>query len=116
MAIPPRWMQSPDFDKAFLRRALEGRAPDAVRMRPKDARLDVELEPELLLAPWTRDLLADTVVRQRLREWVRFQTVERILDDVVRGYRPPLRQLWQLHCLVAFAQWYRRASREYGVD
>jgi asparagine synthetase B (glutamine-hydrolysing) len=116
LAIPPRWMLSPDFDKAFLRRALRGRVADDVRMRPKDARLDRELEPELLLAPSTRDLLADARVRERLREWVRFQTVERILDDVAGGYRPPPRQLWQLQCLVAFAQWYRRASREYGVD
>jgi asparagine synthetase B (glutamine-hydrolysing) len=116
LAIPPRWMLSRDFDKAFLRRALRGRVSDVVRMRPKDAQLDEVLETEILVAPWTRDLLADTSVRQRLREWVRFPTVERTLDEAARGYRPPLRQLWQLHCLIGFAQWYRRAAREYGVD
>jgi asparagine synthase (glutamine-hydrolysing) len=115
LAIPPRWMQSPDLDKAFLRRALRGRVPEAVRLLPKDARLDRELEPELLVAPWSRDVLADAAVRKRLGEWVRFPTVERILDDAARGNRPTLRQIWQLQCLIAFAQWYRRASREYGV-
>jgi asparagine synthase (glutamine-hydrolysing) len=116
LAIPPRWMQSPDFDKAFLRRALRGRVPEAVRLLPKDPRLDRELEPELLLAPRTRQLLADPGVRHRLAEWVRFPIVERILDDAARGTSPMPRQIWQLQGLVAFAQWYRRASREYGVD
>ncbi|HEY8091193.1 MAG TPA: asparagine synthase-related protein [Polyangiaceae bacterium] len=115
LAIPPRWMLSPEYDKAFLRRALEGRVPDDVRLRPKDVRLDDELAPELLVAPSTRDLLADARVRERLREWVRFQAVERLLDDVRAGYRPPLLLQWHLHCLIAFAYWYRRASREHGV-
>jgi hypothetical protein len=116
MAIPPRWMLSPDYDKAFLRRALEGLAPEPVRLRPKDTHQDEVLAPEILQASSTRDLLADARVRARLGEWVRFPVVEGLLDDVRAGYRPPPGQLWQLHCLVGFAHWYRRASREYGVD
>ena len=116
LAIPPQWMLSPDFDKAFLRRALAGRVPDAARLAPKDTRLDELLAPDMLVAPATRDALADPLVRARLRDWVRWPVVEHLLDDVKAGFRPGLRQLWQLHCLIGFARWYRRASRDHGVD
>jgi hypothetical protein len=115
LGVSPRWLLAPGLDKAFLRRALTGRVPDAVRLRPKDSRLDRQLEPELLRAPWTRDLLADARVRERLREWVRFPVVDRVLDDAARGLPLLPRQVGQLQSLVAFAQWYRRASREHGV-
>jgi len=116
LGVPPRWMLAAGMDKAFLRRSLEGHVPDPVRLRPKDSRLDREIEPEMLAAPWTREVLADARVRDRLREWVRFPVVERLLDEAGRGGRLPQRQVWQLQSLVAFAQWYRRASREYGVE
>jgi hypothetical protein len=116
LGIPTRWLFSLAYDKAFLREALQGRIPDAVRLRPKDTRLDEALEPAVLLAPATRRVLADANVRKRLSDWVRFDEVERLLRAFEIGPRPPYRQFWQLTCLIGFAEWYGRASREYGVD
>jgi asparagine synthase (glutamine-hydrolysing) len=116
LGIPSPLLLSLAYDKAFLREALQGRIPDAVRLRPKDASLDEALEPGVLLAPTTRKLLADANVRRRLRDWVRFDEVERLLRDLESGPKLPLRAIWQLCCLVGFAEWYGRASREYGVD
>jgi len=116
LSIPARFMISPQFDKAFLRRALEGRVSEPFRLRPKDLRLVLDMAPDVLLTEATRRVLADVRVRRRLAQWVRFDVVEELIERLRRGYRPSLRVLWPLECLVAFAQWYARAASEYGVD
>ncbi len=116
LGMPPHWLLSRRYDKALLRRALKGYVPDDVRLRPKDNGLVHDMSYSVLGAPRTRALLADTRVRQRVEGLVRFSAVEGILEDLARGYRPPPNLTWQLECLVSFAEWYGRASREYGVD
>jgi hypothetical protein len=39
-----------------------------------------------------------------------------MLDGLAAGRSLGVAALWQLECVVSFAEWYARASREHGVD
>jgi asparagine synthase (glutamine-hydrolysing) len=116
LGLPVDALLSDENDKAFLRNASAGVIPGETRQRPKDTRMAVQLDWAILTQPATRAILRDRNVRDRLADWVRFERVEGILDSVERGYSPTDRQRLQLECLVTFAEWYGRASREYGVE
>jgi asparagine synthase (glutamine-hydrolysing) len=103
-------------ERPFLRDALAGIAPDEVRLRPKNIGLYAALIPRLLTSPRAREALRDTRVRARLADLVRFERVDAMLDGLAAGRSLSMAAIWQLECLVGFAEWYGRASREYGVD
>jgi asparagine synthase (glutamine-hydrolysing) len=102
--------------KPFLRAALAGLVPDAVRLAPKNVGLYTAFIPRVLTSPRSRASLRDSRVRARLADLVRLERVETMLDGLAEGRVLTTSTLWQLECVVSFAEWYSRASREYGVD
>jgi hypothetical protein len=102
--------------KPFLKDALAGSVPDEVRLRPKDIGLYKAFIPRVLTSPRARQALRDPHVKRRLADLVRFERIEAMLDGLEAGRSLGLAALWQLECVVAFADWYARASRDYGVD
>lgn len=116
LSFPAEYMISAEYDKAFLRRVLDGIIPERVRLLPKDLRLFRVLLRDLVTLESSRAALSDPLVRRRLDGWVRFDEVDRIAMAIEAGHEPSWWLLWQLECLISFAHWYRRASREYGVD
>jgi hypothetical protein len=58
----------------------------------------------------------DPSIRNRLAGLVRFERIDGMLDTLAAGAELGPAALWQLECLVGFAEWYARISREYGVD
>jgi asparagine synthetase B (glutamine-hydrolysing) len=103
-------------DKPFLQSALAGIVPDEARLAPKDIGLYRVLIPRVLTSRRARGAIGDDCVRARLAHLVRFDAVDAMLDRLASGETLPLPALWQLEYLVVFADWYSRASREYGVD
>jgi asparagine synthetase B (glutamine-hydrolysing) len=101
--------------KPFLRSTLEGAVPDGVRLAPKDIGLYRALVPRILTSPLARQAVRDERVRSRLADLVRFERIEAMLDGLAAGRALGDGALWQLECVVSFAEWYARASREYGV-
>lgn len=116
LGLPPEDMLSAGDQKPFLRAALLGRIPDAVRTSLKDVRLADELSPRIVGSVRARQLLADTRVRERLAGWLRFDKVDAMQNSAAAGRLRTFEPLWALECLLTFADWYARASREYGVD
>jgi asparagine synthetase B (glutamine-hydrolysing) len=115
LGLPPAVLLPRGQDRRFQRALLEGKIPDSVRTSPKDIRLAEELLPAIVSSPKARSFLASRAVREQLAGWVRFEKVNAIFDAIARGYRPSSTLAWQLECLVTFAEWYSRASAEYGV-
>jgi len=103
-------------ERRFLRDALAGMVPDEVRRRPKSVVFYKALIHRLLTSSRSREALRDVRVRARLADLVRFDRVEAMLDGLAAGGSPGVGALWQLECLVGFAGWYARASREHGVN
>ncbi len=116
LGLPVRFLLPMEVDKAFLREATRERLPEDIRTRPKDARLADAFAREIVVSPRARDVFRNDRVRKRLADWIRFDRLESLLDAIARGYPPSDTLLWQLERLLAFAEWYARASREYGVD
>ncbi len=102
--------------KSFLRLALAGIVPDEVRFRPKSMGLYTAFIPRILTSARSREALRDARVRARLADLVRFERIEAMLDGLAAGRSLNAAALWQLECVFNFAEWYARASREYGVD
>jgi asparagine synthase (glutamine-hydrolysing) len=102
--------------KPFLREALDGLVPDDVRLRSKDVGLYRAFIGRVLTSPRARAALRDGRVRRRLVDLVRFERIEAMLDGLAEGRSLGPAALWQLECVVSFAQWYEQASREYGVS
>jgi asparagine synthase (glutamine-hydrolysing) len=102
--------------KPFLQEALAGIVPDKVRLLSKDIGLYRALIPRVLASPRSRQALRDPRVRTRLADLVRFERIDAMLDGLEAGRRLGMATLWQLECVVSFAEWYARASREHGVD
>ncbi len=90
--------------------------PDEVRRRPKNVALYKALIHRILTSSRSREALRDARVRARLADLVRFDRVEAMLDGLAAGRSLGMAALWQLECLVGFAEWYARASREHGVN
>jgi asparagine synthetase B (glutamine-hydrolysing) len=103
-------------NKPTLQEALEGLVPNAVRRRPKDVSLYLTLIPRILTSHRARTALRNEAVRRRLADLVRFERIEAMLDGLAAGRKLGGDALWQLECVVSFAEWYARASREHGVD
>jgi len=103
-------------EKPFLQTALAGMVPDEVRLLPKNIGLYRAFIPRVLTSPRSRQVLRDVQVRGRLADLVRFERIEAMLDGLAAGRTLGLAALWHLECVVSFAEWYARASREYGVD
>jgi asparagine synthetase B (glutamine-hydrolysing) len=103
-------------EKQFLQVALAGLVPDEVRLRSKDIGLYKAFIPRVLTSPRARQAVRDARVRARLADWVRFERIEAMLDGLAAGRPLGAAALWQLECVVGFAEWYARASREHGVD
>jgi asparagine synthase (glutamine-hydrolysing) len=103
-------------ERAFLRSALAGIVPDEVRLRPKDVGLYRALIPRVLTSPRSREAVREARVKKRLADLVRFERVEAMLDGLAAGRELRGAALWQLECVVSFADWYSRASVEYGID
>jgi len=102
--------------KPFLQSALTGIVPDEARLLPKDIGLYTAFIPRILTSPRSRQALRDERVRARLADLVRFERIEAMLDGLAAGRSLGMAALWQLECVVGFAEWYGRASREHGVD
>jgi asparagine synthetase B (glutamine-hydrolysing) len=102
--------------KLFLQGALAGIVPEEVRLRPKNVGLYKAFVPRVLTSSRSRQALRDTRVRARLADLVRFERIEAMLDGLAAGRSLGVAALWQLECVVSFAEWYARASREHGVD
>jgi hypothetical protein len=102
--------------KPFLQAAFAGIVPDEVRLAPKDIGLYRAFIPRVLTSPRSREALRDPRVRARLKDLVRVDRVEATLDGLAAGRALGTNALWQLECVVNFADWYTRASREHGVD
>jgi hypothetical protein len=79
-------------------------------------RLHDALLPRILSSSRARAALRDDRVQARLRNLVRFERLDAMLDRLASGRRLGPGALWALECVVSFAEWYARASREYGVD
>jgi asparagine synthase (glutamine-hydrolysing) len=103
-------------DKPFLQDALAGLLPDDVRLRAKDIGLYNAFIPRVLTSPRARQAVRDARVHARLADWVRFDRLEGMLDRLAAGQSLRKAALWQLECVVSFAEWYVRASSEYGVS
>lgn len=103
-------------ERRFLRDALEGIVPDEVRLAPKDVSLYRAFIARVLTSPRAREAVRDARVRARLADLVRFERVDAMLDGLAAGRALGASALWHLECLVSFAQWYAKASSEYGVD
>ncbi len=101
--------------KTFLQDALKGIVPEEVRLLPKEIGLYRAFIPRVLTSPRSREALGDARVRARLADLVRFERIEAMLDGLAAGRQLELGALWHLECVVSFAEWYARASREYGV-
>jgi asparagine synthase (glutamine-hydrolysing) len=102
--------------KPFLQGALAGVVPDPVRLLSKNIGLYKAFIARVLTSPRSRQALRDPNVRARLAGLVRFARIEPMLDGLAAGRSLGMAALWQLECVVGFAEWYARASREYGVD
>jgi asparagine synthetase B (glutamine-hydrolysing) len=102
--------------KPFLQAAFAGIVPDKVRLHSKNIGLYKAFIPRVLTSPRARLALRDARVRARLADFVRFERIEAMLDGLAAGRSLGVAALWQLECVVGFAEWYARASREYGVD
>jgi hypothetical protein len=102
--------------KPFLRDALRGLVPDSMRLQPKNIGLYRAFIPRVLTSPRAREAVRDARVKARLAELVRFERVEAMLDALAAGRPLGAGALWHLECVVSFAEWYTRASSEYGVD
>ena len=116
LGLPPEDTLSAGTPKPFLRAALASRIPDEVRTAVKDVHLAAELSPRIVSSTRARRLLADTRVRERLAGWLRFEKVDAMQDAAATGQLRSYEPLWALECLLTFADWYARASREYGVQ
>ena len=116
LALPPSVLLPRGQDRHFQREVLKGRIPESVRMLSKDVRLPDELLPHIVCSQQARASLRDGAVRERLSGWVRFERLDAMLDAIPRGYRPAAVPLWQLECIVTFADWYSRAAAEFGVS
>jgi asparagine synthetase B (glutamine-hydrolysing) len=103
-------------NKPFLRDALVGTVPDEVRLAEKNIGLYRALIPRVLCSQRSRESLRDARVRARLAGLIRFERAESMLDALASGRSLSPSALWQLECLVSFAEWYGRASRDHGVD
>jgi asparagine synthase (glutamine-hydrolysing) len=103
-------------EKHFLRSALAGIVPDDVRLAPKDVGLYRALIPKILTSRRAREAMRDDRVRKRIAHLVRFDAIDTLLDALASGQALSFAELWPLECIAAFAEWYSRAAREYGVD
>lgn len=103
-------------DKAFLRMALRERIPDAVRARPKDVRLHHLLASRMLGSADCLRVVRDPNVRKRLCGWIDFGALEAALCAAGARKIGNVSLLWQLESVVSFADWYARASREWGLQ
>lgn len=103
-------------DKRILRLLLIDRVPESVRRLPKDTRFPEKLLIDIVCSAPVREALADKRVTARLADWIRVAKLEALLAAVRGGYRPHRWLMWQLESIVSFAEWYSRATREYGVD
>jgi len=103
-------------ERHFQREALQGVVPDAVRDLSKNIGLYRAFIPRVLTSPRSRQALRDPRVRARLADLVRFERIDAMIDGLAAGRSLSTNALWQLECVVSFAEWYGRASREYGVD
>jgi asparagine synthase (glutamine-hydrolysing) len=115
LGLPPSALLPCGEDRRFQRALLRGKIPESVRTLAKDIRLGEELLPSIVSSRLARQFLGSPAVRERLSEWVLFEKVDAILDAIPRGYRPSPTLAWQLECLTTFAEWYARASAEYGI-
>jgi asparagine synthase (glutamine-hydrolysing) len=102
--------------KAFLQGAFAGIVPDEVRLPAKDVGLYRAFIVRVLTSRRAREVIRDARVQARLARLVQFEVLEEMLDVLAAGKPLSPAALWQLECVVAFAEWYARASREYGVD
>lgn len=102
--------------KPFLQDALRAIVPDRVRLASKDIGLYRAFIPRVLTSRRAREAVRDVRVRRRLADLVRFERIDGMLDGLASGRSLGHAALWQLECIVAFADWYSRASREHGVD
>jgi hypothetical protein len=102
--------------KPFLRDAVAGLVPDEVRLLSKDIGLYRALIPRILTSPRSRQAVRNARVKARLAALVRFERLEAMLDRLAAGQPLGTSALWQLECVVSFADWYARASSEHGVD
>jgi hypothetical protein len=102
--------------KPFLQAALAGVVPDEVRLLSKNIGLYRAFIPRILTSPRSRHAVRDSRVRARLADLVRFERIEAMLDGLAAGRSLGIVALWQLECVVSFAEWYAQASREHGVD
>ncbi|HSY23043.1 MAG TPA: asparagine synthase C-terminal domain-containing protein [Polyangiaceae bacterium] len=103
-------------DKSFLRLALRNRAPEAVVTRAKDIRLYHVLVSRMLGSLDSFRVVRDGNVRKRLSDWIDFDMLEAMLHAAGARKIGSLSLLWQLECVVSFADWYARASREWGIQ
>jgi asparagine synthase (glutamine-hydrolysing) len=103
-------------EKPFLQEAVQGIVPDGVRLLRKDVGLYEAFIPRVLTSPLAREAIADIRVRHRLADLVRFERIDGMLDGLAAGRSLGEGALWHLECVVSFAEWYARASREHGVD
>jgi asparagine synthetase B (glutamine-hydrolysing) len=101
--------------KPFLQEALRGLVPDSVRLQSKDIGLYHAFIPRILTSARAREAVRDVRVKARLADLVRFDRIEAMLDGLAAGRPLGAGALWQLECLVCFADWYVTASSEYGV-
>jgi hypothetical protein len=102
--------------KPFLQAALAGVVPDGVRLLAKNIGLYNAFIPLMLTSVRARAALRDPRVKARLADLIRVERVEAMLDALAAGRSLGGAALWHLECVVSFAEWYARASREYGVD
>jgi asparagine synthase (glutamine-hydrolysing) len=102
-------------EKPFLRAAVAELVPDDVRAAPKNIGLYNAFIPRVLTSSRSRAGLRDARVRTRLGGLVRFERIEAMLDGLASGRPLTAGALWQLECVICFADWYARASREHGV-
>jgi asparagine synthetase B (glutamine-hydrolysing) len=116
LGLRPSSLLSRGLDKHFLREALAGRIPEAVRTQPKDVRLADALGCAIVTSPEARLVLRDRQARERFAGWIRFEKLDALLDAMEVGYRPGEWLYWQLECALTLCEWYPRASREYGVE
>jgi asparagine synthetase B (glutamine-hydrolysing) len=117
LGLPPDDLLSQEGeDKSFLRMALRDRVPDAVRTRSKDVRLYHVLVSRMLGSAQSFRVIRDENVRRRLSEWIDFDALETMLHAAGARRIGRISLLWQLECVVSFADWYARASREWGIQ
>jgi asparagine synthase (glutamine-hydrolysing) len=115
LGLPPSTTLPLGNDRRFQRALLAGRIPETVRTAPKDVRFGEHVLPLVVGSARARQVLRADEVRRRLEGWVRLQKLDAILDAIPRGYTPSELLAWQLECVVTFAEWYARASKEYGI-